>query len=64
MDDVTEQKTNDVAYYWIARCNGGGDVVFPRMIQKGDGIYYSEYIENEDTTTVHGYIKSIEEILP
>jgi hypothetical protein len=63
VENVTEKKIGDVVYDWVAHCNGGVDVVFPRMIKIGDGIYYTSYTENADTVTLKGYIKTIEEIV-
>jgi hypothetical protein len=62
--DVTEKTLGGEAYAWVGHCDGGADIVFPRVIQKGDGIYFTSYTENNDTTTLHGYIKTIEEIVP
>jgi len=62
VDSVTEKKVADVVFAWVAHCSDGCDVVFPRMIRPGEGIYYSPYTENYDRTTIHGYIKKIEDL--
>jgi len=64
VDFVTEKKVGDVPYRWDATCVDGPVVSFSRIVQKGDGIYYTPYTEDNDTTTLHGYIRSIQEVVP
>lgn len=58
--DVKENRVGDLVDSWTAVCDDNRFVVFSRVIQKGDVVYYSSYTENSDTTE-RGYIKSIED---
>lgn len=63
-------RTNMMAYkYCLVRdvlaentalCEDDTQIKFPRVIEKGDKIYYTPYYENEDDFTVRGYIKRID----
>lgn len=64
VESVVEQKVATTTYGWIAHCADGSDVIFPRVVKKGDGIYFSAYYENDNTVTVKGYIEYIEQVIP
>ena len=64
VESVIEQKAGTTTYAWIAHCADGSDVIFPRVVEKGQGIYFSAYYENDDTATIKGYIESVEKVVP
>lgn len=40
-------------------CDDGTIVVLPRVVAVGSEIVFDSYYENDDTTTIHGYIKKV-----
>lgn len=44
---------------YVAECADGSLVVFPQLVQEGQGIYFTPYWEGDDAVQVHGYIHSL-----
>ena len=59
-----EDRTPRNGYLWVAHCDGSGAVVFHSPVKTGDGVYYTPYYEGDDAVTTHGYIKTIEQVVP
>lgn len=49
---------------WVTRCADGAVVILPRMIAKGQGIYYVPYELDSDSVTMRGYIANVENMIP
>lgn len=59
--DQVERSVIHDQYGWIAHCDHGGTVVFPRRVAVGEEIYYTPYWVDDDSVTTFGYIKEIHE---
>lgn len=49
---------------WLTRCVDGAVVILPRMMVKGQGVYYVPYELDSDSVTMRGYIANAESIIP
>lgn len=49
---------------WVVDCIDGTRVVLPRIVKEGDQVYFDPYYVNEDTTTLYGYVHSIQQVIP
>lgn len=61
--EKVDKRQDPTGVDYLARCNDGTLVVFPRVVHPDEGVYYTPYFVDPDSVTVHGYIKSIEKLL-
>lgn len=50
--------------FYRAECIDNTVVIFPRIVKEGDEVYYDAYWVDDDTVTWHGYIHSLDSIMP
>ncbi len=49
---------------WRVGCVDAPDLVLDRIVKEGDQIYFVPFYVDDDSTTLHGYVKSIETLIP
>lgn len=42
---------------WVARCEGNKWVVFHELVEEGEDVHYTPYLEGSNGKLPHGYIK-------
>lgn len=62
---VTEVKEVEVDHHklWDTSCVDNFRVYLPRMTHEGDQIFFDPYTVNDDTRTLYGYIRSVDEVV-